>query len=121
LTIKIDEKLTFRGIVIDILLNINNSYKVDLLLKDITYKIFKVVNNASLLIGENNQVEDISAEAGKITDSPCKIIIPYSNLLPISLSIDGFMITLSARISIKGVSQSVFLELRGYLDIHLFR
>jgi len=121
LNIMIDEKLTFKGVVVDILLQVNNTYKVDLLLKDIEYKIYKVVNNADLLIGENNQVEDILAEAGKTRGSSCSILVPYSNLLPISFSIDGFMVTVSARITIKGVNQSVYLGLRGYLDIHLFR
>lgn len=121
LIIEVDEKLTFKGIVFNILLNVNNTYKVDLLLKDIGYKIYKVVNDAEYIIGENNQVEDIFAESGKTGGSSCSILVPFSNLLPISLSIDGFMVTVSARVTIKGVNQSVYLELRGYLDIHLFR
>jgi hypothetical protein len=121
LKIEIDEKLSLRGIILDVLLKINNSFKVDLLFKNIVYKIYKVVDDEEFLIGEKNQEEDILVEAGKNKGSTCNILIPFSNFLPLRLSTDGFMMKVYARISIKGVTQSVFLELTGYIDIHPFR
>lgn len=121
LSIKVDEKLTLKGIVFYVSMEINNSYKVDLLVKDIVSRVYVVDEDGHHLIGENDKVEDILAEVGTSGLSKCEVLVPFSNLFPIHWSADSIMVSVSGNVAIKGVNQSVYLEIRGYHDIHLFR
>ena len=121
LSIKLDEKLTFEGVVFNVLLEVNNTFKVDLAFKDIVCKVYLVKEDTHNLIGENDDVEDIFANAREKGSSSCKIIASYSKLLGKILSSDWLMVSVSAKIIINGVNQSVFFEVRGYHDINLLR
>lgn len=121
LSIKIDKKLTLKGIVFYVSMEINNSYKVDLLVKDIVSRVYTADDDGHHLIGENDKVEEIFAGAGASGLSECEVLVPFSNLFPIRWSTDWIMVSVSGNVAIKGVNQSVYLEVRGYHDIHLFR
>jgi LEA14-like dessication related protein len=121
LSIKIDKKLTLKGIVFYVSMEINNSYKVDLLVKDIVSRVYTADDDGHHLIGENDKVEEIFAGAGASGLSECEVLVPFSNLFPIRWSTDWIMVSVSGNVTIKGVNQSVYLEVRGYHDIHLFR
>lgn len=121
LSIKVDEKLTLKGIVFYVAMEVNNSYKVDLLIKNIVGRVYTADDDGHHLIGENDKVEDILAEVGTSGLSKCEILVPFSNLFPIRWSTDWIMVSVSGNVAIKGVDQSVYLEIRGYHDIHLFR
>ena len=121
LSIKVDEKLTLKGIVFYVSMEINNSYKVNLLVKDIVSRVYTADDDKHHLIGENEKVEDILAEVGASGLSECEVLVPFSNLFPIRWSTDWIMVSVSGNVTIKGVNQSVYLEVRGYHDIHLFR
>ena len=121
LSIKVDERLTLKGIVFYVSMEINNSYKVNLLVKDIVSRVYTADDDKHHLIGENDKVEDILAEVGASGLSECEVLVPFSNLFPIRWSTDWIMVSVSGNVTIKGVNQSVYLEVRGYHDIHLFR
>jgi len=121
LSIKVDEKFTLKGIVFYVSMEINNSYKVDLIVKDIVSRIYIVDDDRHHLIGENDKVEEIFAEAGKSGLSSCEVIVPFSNLFSIRGPSDWIMVSVSGKVTIKGVNQSAFIDVRGYHDIHIFR
>lgn len=121
LSVKIDEKFTLKGIVFYVALEINNSYKVDLVAKNLTFRIYIVVDDTYHLIGENDKIEKILTEAGTTGLSSCEILIPYREILPIDWSTDWIMVSVTGRVAIKGVNQSAFLEIRGYHSLHPFR
>ncbi len=121
LSIKVDEKITLEGIIFNAILEVNNSYKVNLLFKNLTFRIYTVVDDKNNLIGENNKIEDIYAEAGTSGFSSCKILVPYLKIFPIDWSTDWIMVSAIGKVTIKGVNQSIFLEVRGYHSIHPFR
>lgn len=121
LSIKLDEKFTLRGIIFYIGLEINNSYKVDLVVKNLIFKIYTVADDTNRLIGENDKLDEILVKAGSSELSSCEILVPYSKILSFDGSIDWMMASVTGSVSIKGVNQSVFLEIRGYHSLHPFR
>jgi hypothetical protein len=121
LSIKFDEKLTLRGIIFYVTLEINNSYKVDLEVRDIIFRICTVVGDKHTIIGENDLIENIIAEPGKIGSTTCNIIIPYSKIIPFNWKTDWIMGSVSGRVSIRGINQSAYLEIRGYQSLHPIR
>ena len=121
LSIKLDEKFTFRGIIFYGTLEINNRYNIDLEIKNITFSIFTVVDDNNRLLGQNNKIEEISSEAGTVGHSSSQILVPYRNIFPIDWSTDWIMASVTGRVTIKGVSQSAFLEIRGYHSLHPIR
>ena len=121
LSIKLDEKLTFKGVVFNVLLEVNNTFKIDLIFSEIVCNVYLVEDDDHHLIGENADVEDIFAEVGAPGTTSCEILAPYSKLLTKFLASDWLMVEVSAKIIINGVNQSVFFEVRGYQDINIFR
>ena len=121
LSIKLDEKLTFKGVVFNVLLEVNNTFKIDLIFSEIVCNVYLVEDDDHHLIGENADVEDIFAEVGAPGTTSCEILAPYSKLLTKFLASDWLMVEVSAKIIINGVNQSVFFEVRGYQDISIFR
>lgn len=121
LSIKLDEKITFKGVVFNVLLEVNNTYKVDLSFRDIVCNVYLVKEEEYYLIGENDDVEDIVTVAGGMGTSTCKILAPYSKLFTKLISSDWLMVEVSAKIIINGINQSVFFEVRGYQDISILK
>jgi LEA14-like dessication related protein len=121
MSIKLDEKFTLRGIIFDIGLEINNSYKVDLLIKDIGVRIYTVTKDKNHLIGEKENIGELLALSGSSGYSSCEILVPYYKLLPIIRPTEWLMASVSGKVTIKGVNQSVFIEIRGYHSLHPIR
>jgi LEA14-like dessication related protein len=121
LSIKLDEKFTLKGIVFYIKLELNNSYNIDIEIKEIIFRIHTVSDGKYKIIGENREVEKIIAESGKQGSASFEIIVPYSKIIPIDWSIDWIMTSVIGRAGIKGVNQSVYLEIRGYQSLHPLR
>ena len=121
LSIKLDEKFTLQGIIFDIGLEINNSYRIDLLVKNIGVRIYLVTNDNNHLIGEKKNIGDILALSGSSGYSSCEILVPYYKLFPIDRSTEWMMASVSGKVTIKGVNQSVFIEIKGYHSLHPFR
>ena len=120
-SIKLDEKFTLKGIIFYIILEVNNSYTVDIEIREIIFRIYTVADDRYKIIGENNNIENIIAESGKIGSGNYEIIIPYSKILQIDRSTDWIMTSVTGRASIKGVNQSAYLEIRGFHGLHPFR
>jgi len=121
LSVKLDEKFTLQGIIFDIGLEINNSYKIDLLVKDIGVRIYTVRNDKNRLIGEKKNIGDILALSGRFGYSSCEILVPYYKIFPIDRSTEWLMASVSGKVTIKGVNQSVFIEIKGYHSLHPIR
>lgn len=121
ISIKLDEKFTLKGILFYVTLDVFNNYNVDLVLRNVTIGIYSVINDKNILIGENNEINDIISKVGTSGYLTCEILVPYSNILNNIGSVDWIMASGMARVSIEGINQSVFLEIRGYHSLHPFR
>jgi len=120
LSIKIKGKFTLRGYLFEIIMGVDNSYKIDLIFRDITSKLYLVKNDENIFIGECKKIEDILVESGASDISTSEILVPYSQLFPLVRSTDWIMSAVSSKISIIGVNQSIFFEIRGYQDFNIF-
>jgi LEA14-like dessication related protein len=122
LSIKVDGKLTLKGFLSNAALIVNNTFKVDLILRNTTVKMFVAHGDDEQLLGETNIEEEIVVEAGNIKNVTCEIIIPFSKLLSANLlSADWLLIAVSADLTIRGIDSAVYLEIKGYQDIHMLR
>jgi len=121
ISIKLDEKFTLKGILFYVTLEVFNSYNVDLVLRNVTIGIYSVINDKNFLIGENKEITDIVSKVGTSGYLTCKILVPYSKILNNIGSLDWIMASGSGRVSIEGINQSAFLEIRGYHSLHPFR
>ena len=119
LSIKIKGKFTLKGYLFEIIMEVDNTYNVDLEFKDITCEIFLVKNENNKFIGECKDIEDIIVESKKSDTSKCDILVPYSTLYPLDRGTDWVMSAVSSKIYIRGVNQSVFFEIRGYQDFNI--
>jgi len=121
ISIKLDEKFTLKGILFYVTLEVFNSYNIDLVLRNVTIRIYSVMNNKNFLIGENENINDIISKVGTSGYLTCKILVPYSKMFNNIGSVDWIMASGVGRISIEGIDQSAFLEIRGYHSLHPFR
>ena len=118
-SIKIKGKFTIRGYLFEIIMEIDNTYNVDLEFKDTLCKIYLVKNENNKFLGECKGIDDIIVESKKSDTSKCDILVPYSTLYPLDRSTDWVMSAVSSKIYIRGVNQSVFFEIRGYQDFNI--
>ncbi|KYK22565.1 hypothetical protein AYK24_01870 [Thermoplasmatales archaeon SG8-52-4] len=121
ISIKLDEKFTLKGILFYVTLEVFNNYNIDLVIRDITIGIYSVINDNNYLIGENHNISDIISKVGTSGYLTCKILVPYSKLLKNIGSLDWIMASGVGRVSIEGINQSAFIEIRGYHSLHPFR
>jgi len=119
LSIKIKGKFTLRGYLFEIIMEVDNTYKVDLIFRNITSEIYLVNNNDYIFIGKCENIDDIIVKSGESDISKCEILVPYSKLLPLIRSTEWVMNAVSSEISILGVNQSIFFEIRGYQDFNV--
>lgn len=121
ISIKLDEKFTLKGILFYVTLEVFNSYNIDLVLRNVTIRIYSVMDNKNFLIGENENINDIISKVGTSGYLTCKILVPYSKIFNNIGSVDWIMASGVGRVSIEGIDQSAFLEIRGYHSLHPFR
>ncbi len=121
ISIKLDEKFTLKGILFYVTLEVFNSYNIDLVLRNVTIRIYSVMDNKNFLIGENENINDIISKVGTSGYLTCKILVPYSKMFNNIGSVDWIMASGVGRVSIEGIEQSAFLEIRGYHSLHPFR
>lgn len=121
LTIKEKSKLTLKGLVVEILLEMNNTYNIDLTVRDIICKIYTVNDDATNLLGENIIDEELIAKSGQTGYSSCEIIIPLTKIISYYPSADWLMVSVTGRFTIKGIDPSIYVEINGYADLHFFR
>jgi LEA14-like dessication related protein len=120
LSIKAKNKLSIKGLRTDIYLEIKNTYNVALTIRDINCKLYTEADGELNLLGEKIIEEDIVAEAGITSFAFTEIMVPFSKILTIKPSTDWLMVSVTARLTIKGIDPAVFVEIRGYTDIHIF-
>lgn len=122
LSIKVDGKLTLKGFLSNATLVVNNTLKVDLALRNTTIKMLVAHGDDEQLLGETTIEEEIIVKAGNIKNVNSEIIIPFSKILSADLlSADWLLISVSADLTIRGLDAAVYLEIRGYQDIHMLR
>lgn len=121
LSIKVDGKFTLKGYLINATLMINNTFKVDLALRNTSIKLLVDSQGEKQSLGEAYIEEEIIIEAGKIKNVNRDINIPLTKFLSAVFSADWLLISVSADLTIRGIDTSVYLEINGYQDIHLFK
>ena len=122
LSIKVDGKLTLKGFLSNATLVVNNTLKVDLALRNTTIKMLVAHGDDEQLLGETTIEEEIIVKAGNTKNVNSEIIIPFSKILSADLlSADWLLISVSADLTIRGLDAAVYLEIRGYQDIHMLR
>jgi len=122
LSIKVDGKLTLAGFLSNATLVVDNTFKVDLALRNTTIRLYVVKGNDENLMGEANIQEEIVIKAGTIKDIPCEILVPFTKILTSNLlSADWQMISVSADLTVRGIDTAVYLEIKGYQDMHMLR
>jgi len=121
LSIKTKNKLTFKGVVTDVYLEVKNTYNVDLELRDIICSLNIVINNETHLLGENTIDEGLITEAGTTNSARCEITVPFLKMLSKVPQSDWLLVSVTGRMTIKGIDPSIYVEIRGFTDIHLLR
>ena len=122
LSIKVDGKLALKGFLSNATLIVNNTFKVDLALRNTTVKMLIAHGDEEQLLGKTNIEEEIIVEAGNAKSVNCEITIPFSKILSANIiSSDWLLISVSADLTIRGIDTAVYLEIKGYQDIHMFR
>jgi len=120
LSIKVDGKLSVKGFLSEIELIVNNTFKVDLVLRNTTIKLYIAGGDNQKLLGETNIEEEIVIDAGNFKNVSSEIIVPFSKILSANLlSADWLLISVSAYITVKGIDPAVYLQIQGYQDIHI--
>jgi hypothetical protein len=120
LSIKAKNKLSLKGLITEIYLEMENTYNVALTIRDIICKLYTEADGQLNLLGEKIIEEDIVAEIGNSSFAFTEIIVPLSKILTIRPSTDWLMVSVTARLTIKGIDPAVYVEIRGYTDIHIF-
>jgi len=117
-----DYKVSIRGLIDEIIFEVNNPHKIDLYAENITIFIHRVDNNEDRLITQGSLGSGlIKGENVTIFEGQC--LIPYSKLFPVEgqrFFPDWLKITIRAEISILGINQSIKVGVVGYQDLHLF-
>jgi LEA14-like dessication related protein len=120
LSIKANNKLTLKGLVTDINLEMINTYNVELTLRDTICRLYTVKNDELNLLGENTIEGELSVIPGETGNSLCEIIVPFSKIFTVNPTSEYLMVSVTARLTIKGLDAAVYVELRGYTDFHIF-
>jgi len=118
-----DYKITLKGIMDYIILEINNPNKIDIELKDIVFIVNRIEDGKKTLIAETDLEEGI-VKAGSVGQFKGQILLPYSKLLSIQkgrLLPDELELTVRARIAIPGINQSIRVGVSGVQDFRLFK
>lgn len=122
LAIKVNGKLTTKGFVADVELIINNTFKIDLALRNTMISLYVVDGENEKLLKNVSINEEIIVEAGTVKNVTRQIIVPFSKLLTSNLlSADYQMIDVKADITVRGINPTVYLEIKGYQDLHMIR
>ena len=121
LSIKANNKLTLKGILTEINLEMINTYNVELTLRDTICRLYMVKNDELNLLGENTIEGELSVIPGEKGNSFCEIIVPFSKIFTVNPSSEYMMVSVTARMTIKGLDAAVYIELRGYTDFHIFQ
>jgi len=119
LSVKIKGKFTLRGYLFEIIMEVDNTYKVDLIFRDSTSELYYVKNGYHQFIGRCNKIDDIIVKSGEKDITHCDILVPYSKFFSIDRQTDWIMNAVTSKISIVGVNQSAFFEVRGYQEINI--
>jgi len=115
-------RLSLRGVLMDISLEIINPNKIPLTTKDIVFYVYRVDRTGETLLGECELDDGLIEPEGSIV-LPSKIIIPYLKMIFSGRGIvpDELLIKIQAKLSVPGVDQYMFIGVRGYQDLHIFR
>jgi len=120
LKIKAKSKLTLKGLLVDILLEINNTYNIDLTVRDIICRIYLVTDDVTNLMGENAIEDELIAESGQTGLLSCEIIIPFTKIITYYPTSDWLMVSVTGRFTMKDIDPAIYVEIEGYTDLHFF-
>ena len=72
-------------------------------------------------MGENRIDEELIAKSGQIGLSSSEIIIPITKIITYYPSADWLMVSVTGKFTIKGIDPGIYVEIKGYTDLHFFR
>ncbi|UCF49533.1 MAG: hypothetical protein JSU91_07230 [Thermoplasmatales archaeon] len=121
LSIKANNKLTLKGILTEINLEMINTYNVELTLRDTICRLYTVKNDELNLLGENTIDEELSVIPGETGNAFSEIIVPFSKIFTVNPTSEYMMVSVTAKLTIKGLDAAVYVELRGYTDFHILQ
>ena len=117
-----DYRLSLRGLIDDLTLEIDNPNKIDIEAKDILVSIFYVNAGEKTFVGETSLEEGI-VKAQSREDFCGQLVIPYSKLLTMTgkrLLPDQMLITIRANVTIPGINQTIWVGVTGCQDFRFF-
>jgi LEA14-like dessication related protein len=118
-----DYKLSLKGLIDYITLEIDNPNKIDIEARNITVTFFYITNGEKTFICETSLEEGIVKAQSK-GDFKGQLIVPYSKLLSSAggrLLPDQMLITVRANVTIPGINQTIWVGVTGYQDFRLFK
>jgi len=122
LAIKVNGKLSIKGFVCDVELIITDTFKVDLVLRNTTVNLYVAHGEEEQSLGNTSIEEEIVIGAGNTKNVTCQITVPFIKILSSGiLSGDYQMIDVSAYLTVRGINPAVYLEIKGYQDLHMLR
>jgi len=117
-----DYKFSLRGLLDDIVLEIDNPNKIDIEARDITVSVFYINAGEKTFICETPLEEGIVKAQSK-AGFKGQLLIPYSKLFPRTggrLLPDQMLITVRANVTIPGINQTIWVGVTGYQDFRFF-
>jgi LEA14-like dessication related protein len=117
-----DYKFSLKGLIDDIVLEIDNPNKIDIEAKNIIFTVFFLNAGEKTFICETTLEEGIVKAQSK-ADFKGQLIIPYSKLFSMTggrLLPDQMLITVRANVTIPGINQTIWVGVTGYQDFRFF-
>jgi LEA14-like dessication related protein len=117
-----DIRLSLRGVINDLTLEIINPNKIPLIVNDIVFYVYRVDASGETLLDEcalgegNIEPEDTLVLTSQIITPYKKLIFSGKGIFP-----DELLITMQAKVSVPGVDQYMLIGVRGNQDLRIFR
>ncbi|MBN2065966.1 MAG: LEA type 2 family protein [Candidatus Thermoplasmatota archaeon] len=118
-----DYKATFKGILDNIILEVNNPTKLDIELTDIVVTANRIDNGKKVLIAET-QLESGIVQAESVGAFKGQMVMPYSKLLSFKTGRvlpDEMEVRVRANVTLPGIDQKIWVGVSGYQDLRLLK
>ena len=121
--IKGDYHPSLNGLIDTITLMVRNPNNIELSIKDIEVRIYRINNNQRTIIG-NGSIDSGIIQPNTITKLTGEVLIPYTKLLipnGIALLPDWLEVSIRANATIKGLNHYMWVGMIAYQDFHPLR
>jgi LEA14-like dessication related protein len=118
-----DYKASLKGIIDNIILEVNNPTKLDIELTDVVVTANRIDAGEKVLIAET-QLESGIVKAESVAELKGQMIMPYSKLLSFNTGRvlpDEMEVRVRANITLPGINQKIWVGVSGYQDLRLLQ